>query len=254
MNSYTAQIEIIAPSDSQGVRHAANHARRCRTAGKAGWQELPSRKLLQLCLMKSEEGAWCEFVRRYQPLMASVIVKTLRRRIRPRPALVDDLVQETYLKLCADNSKALRAFDPRHDDALAGFLKVVASNVAQDYLRKSLCRKRGSGKGEDDLEQANPCKACVASSADSMEREIVLGQVERCLEKELSGPHLTRDCKIFWLYYRDGLTAKAISLRSDIGLSIKGIESTLMRLTQLVRTKLGRRQRDGRRSIRTTAA
>ena len=208
--------------------------------------------LLQLCL-QTDPAAWSEFVRRFQPVIASVVVKTLRRSARPNPNLVDDLVQETYLKLCANNFRALRRFTCRHDNAVAGFLKVVASNVTQDYLRGILSRKRGNGKGEDDLEKAVPRAESVLNSAAMMERELVMHQIQRCLKSQSSEPNFNRDYKIFWLYYQHGFTADAISQYPGIDLSVKGVESALFRLTELLRKKLRKPLRPEHLVVKTCA-
>ena len=204
-------------------------------------QELAPGKLLLQCLRSGEQGAWVEFVHRFQPLIASVITKTIRRCLNPAVSLVDDLVQETFLKLCLSNFKALRDFDCRHEHALAGFLKVVASTVAQDYLRGSLSQKRGSGKGEEDLEKATPTAHSVANSAAVMEQAIMFRQIERCLERQCSEPNFKRDRKIFSLYYRHGLTADAIARRPDIGLTEKGVESALFRTIKNLRAQVQNR-------------
>jgi RNA polymerase sigma-70 factor, ECF subfamily len=47
---------------------------------------------------------------------------------------------------------------------------------------------------------------------------------------------------IFWLYYRDGLTARAIAQLPGIRLSVKGVESTIHRLTRRVRLRLNHRR------------
>lgn len=253
MNPQSSRTRAFAPRRFHQSIRATHTVQRCHSVIKADWQSLSSLQLLQSCLTRYEESAWVEFVGRFQSLIAAVVMKTLRRCMNPNMGLVDDLVQETYLKLLANNFKALRQFDYRHEHALAGFLKVVASNVTQDYLRSSLCPKRGGGKGENDLEQAVLWTESRVNSAEQMEREITLHQVQQCLERELTEPNLTRDCRIFWLYYRDGLTAKAISRRAGIGLSIKGVESALFRLTHLVRTKLGQPGRNGRQPERRSA-
>ncbi|HLJ28932.1 MAG TPA: sigma-70 family RNA polymerase sigma factor [Candidatus Angelobacter sp.] len=206
-----------------------------------------------MCLTARQEGAWHEFVHRFQPLIAAVVVKTLRRCVHPTPNLVDDLVQETYLKLCVNDFRALRDFECRHEHALAGFLKTVASNVTQDYLRSALSIKRGSGKGEDNLDDAVPARNWLAGPVESMEREIVLRQVERCLERECAEPNFERDCKIFWLYYRNGLTAQDISRQPDVGLTVKGVESALFRLTQMLKVRLGG-SRARRQTVRMSVA
>jgi len=208
-------------------------------------QELAPGKLLLHCLRSGEQSAWFEFVHGFQPLIASVITKTIRRCLNPAVSLVDDLVQETFLKLCVSNFRALRDFDCRHEHALAGFLKVVASNVAQDYLRGSLSQKRGSGKGEEDLEKAIPTAHGVANSAAVMEQAIVFRQIERCLERHCFEPNSKRDRKIFLLHYRHGLTADAIACRPDIGLTVKGVESALFRIIKRLKAQLQNRPARG---------
>src|SRR5215469_14962191 len=237
MKLQTFHSRTHAVSSRHRFRRSAHDSRPCRMVVKIDQLELSSSKLLQLCLTSRAEAAWCEFVRRYQPLISSVIVKTLRRCVNPRPSLIDDLVQETYLKLCADDFKALRRFECRHENSLAGFLKVVASNVTQDYLRGSLSQKRGSGKGEDDIEKAIPTAHGVANSAAVMEQAIVFRQIERCLERHCFEPNSKRDRKIFLLHYRHGLTADAIACRPDIGLTVKGVESALFRIIKRLKAQ-----------------
>lgn len=212
-------------------------------------QKLSSQELVQLCLDSQDKAIWFEFVRRFQPLIAGVVLKSIRRWARPTPSLVDDLVQDTYLKLCANNFRALREFDCRHDHALYGFLKVVASNVVQDHFRRSKSPKRFSGRDDEDLESVRATPAAATHSSDDMDRAILLAEVARCLQSLPADDHLTRDCAIFWLYYRQGLTAKSISQLPGIGLSVKGVESTILRLTRLVRERMAaapRRKAAGR--------
>lgn len=253
LRTYQVDNWMASHVGSHSPQHVIAEQKRDMDKCSRGSDKVPgqadSAELLEFCLHFQQE-AWTEFVRRFQPLIASVIVKTLRRCVYPYRSLVDDLVQETYLKLCANNAKALREFDCRHKFALEGFLKVVASNVTQDYLRSSLCRKRGSGKGEDDLEPAKVRNECQSSSAESIEHEILLRQIQQCLQRECAAENLERDCRIFWLYYRCGLTARAISRRCDIGLSTKGVESALFRLTQVLKAKLGRPLSHKHRSTR----
>jgi hypothetical protein len=43
---------------------------------------------------------------------------------------------------------------------------------------------------------------------------------------------------IFWLYYREGLTAKAISELPSIRLGVKRVENTIGRLVHLLKAKM----------------
>lgn len=203
--------------------------------------KLEAQELLRLCLRSEDEVMWLEFARRFQPLIARVVVKSVRRWTNPTPSLIDDLVQDTYLKLCANNFRALRDFDCQHENALFGFLKVVASNVVQDHFRSSYSQKRGSGREEEDLDKIQAAAVPSTSAGATAERNILIAEIRQCLESQALEPNFARDSTIFWLYYQQGLTAKAISELPAIGLTVKGVESTLLRLTRLVREKMNAR-------------
>jgi RNA polymerase sigma-70 factor, ECF subfamily len=215
-------------------------------------RELPAQELLQLCLQSEDQAAWLEFVRRFQPLIAGVVIKSIRRWTNPTPDMVDDLVQDTYLKLCANNFRALREFESQHENALFGFLKVVASNVVQDYIRNKHSKKRNDGEEDEELDDQIQVAANARSSfSENADRNILIGEIGRCLEAHSAEPNFARDCTIFWLYYRQGLTAKAISELPTIGLTVKGVESTLLRLTRLVKEKMNERPVQSTASGRT---
>jgi RNA polymerase sigma-70 factor (ECF subfamily) len=196
-------------------------------------KDLSLDQLLQRCLLSADEETWTDFIRGSQPVIASVVIKTARRWTRPSSGLIDDLIQETYLKLCLNDFRALRLFGFRHENALFGFLKVVASNVVRDHFRETYTQKRGCGMLGCQLDCA-PSSALLNGTFEAVERAILLGTVDRCLENSKSA----RDRLIFWLYYRDGLTAKAISALPSIRLSVKGVESTISRLVRLIKLKL----------------
>ena len=196
--------------------------------------------LLRDCIQSGEQAAWLEFVSRFQPMLAGAVAKAARRWTTPAPALVDDLVQMTYLKLCANRCRALRELDCDHESSLYGFLKVVASHVVQDHFRSSSCQKRGKGRGEETMETSIGTADPIAPGAHDGEQRILMSQIQECLENYASGPNCERDFAIFWLYYRQGFTAKEISGLPEIGISTKGVESTLLRLTRLLRAKLNR--------------
>lgn len=203
-------------------------------------QQLDALQLVRFCLRSRDEAAWYEFVRRFQPLIASVVVKTLRRWTDPDPGLVDDLVQETYLRLCIEDFRPLRGFDFRHENSFLGFLKVIASNVVQDYFRNRYSQKRGSGKIDKDL---TPLAATVPARENFVEkahREILLHQFKKCLQRQSSDPHSGRNFAIFSLYFEQGFTAEAIARNPHIGLSTKGVESALLRVKRVLKASLGK--------------
>jgi RNA polymerase sigma-70 factor (ECF subfamily) len=196
-------------------------------------EEIPIRELLQLCLSTNAEGHWREFFRRIQPLIASVIINTVRRWKNPAPSLVDDLIQDTYIKLFANDKKALRSIKNEHENTIFGYLKVIASNVAKDHFRKP----------ENKADEIELSDAVVPPGPQDRERLEFLHkkeQVQEILEKLSSSETYQRDIAIFWFFYEQGYTAKEISLMPHLGLTIKGVEAVIFRLTQYVRERLRR--------------
>ena len=197
---------------------------------------LSAERLILACTQTGDAAAWGEFVRRFHRLIATVALRVARRWGDSSPQVVDDLIQETYLKLCAANFRILRSFKSQHPDAFYGYLKVVTANLVHDQFKAAHSGKRGSGTSEVAVDPQIASEG--GASAKSSERRILLQQVDALLSKLAAGRHLERDRRVFWLYYRVGLTANAIASLPAIGLSTKGVESTILRLTRLLRHEL----------------
>jgi RNA polymerase sigma-70 factor (ECF subfamily) len=73
---------------------------------------------------------------------------------------------------------------------------------------------------------------------DAMEREVLLKEVDHVLENCTVGPDQERDRIIFWLYYQQGMSANAIAGLPTVGLTAKGVESAIFRLSRLVREQV----------------
>ena len=204
------------------------------------YASLSSEDLIVACAKGSDSAAWREFVRRFQPLIARVVLRVACQWGEPGSQVVDDLVQETYLKLCADGLRVLQSFKSAHKDAIYGYIKVLTANLTHDYFKVANSQKRGRGMVSVSLDEQKPGQAIelMPSSQETFERQVLVGQIDLCLRRITSGPVAERDRRIFWLYYRVGLTASAIADFPNIGLSIKGVESTVLRLTRQVRHRL----------------
>jgi hypothetical protein len=66
----------------------------------------------------------------------------------------------------------------------------------------------------------------------------LINEVRSHLEFCIEGRDKDRNRRIFWLYYRAGLSAAAISVLPGIGLSTKGVESLILRMTREVRERM----------------
>jgi RNA polymerase sigma-70 factor (ECF subfamily) len=203
--------------------------------------------LAKACAHSSDAVEWEEFLRRCAPLASLVALRVSRLWMNvSSPATVDDIVQEVFLKLCERERRILREFEPRGEDSFLGLLRIVSASVANDYFRRMSSRKRG-GKvvtmplGEDAASQLGS----GASQAAQMRRSVLLAELDRMLR---SAPDTIgeRDRALFWLYYLHGLTAEEIARLPVAGLTAKGVESALRRVTGWLRKKIERRRPEDR--------
>jgi RNA polymerase sigma factor (sigma-70 family) len=174
----------------------------------------------------------------HRPISLSII-RTAYQWGEVPEQVVDDLVQETYLKLCANKCRQLLEFAAQHPEAVLGYVKAIAVNAAHDHFKSLHSQKRGSGEVSQLMEDVDPeAGTSGPGGQEAMEREVLISEINQCVESYSLGPDHERDCTIFWLYYQQGMSAKDIAALPTIGLSAKGVESAIFRLTRLVRQQL----------------
>lgn len=95
-------------------------------------------ELLKGCI-SNDKGKWDLFVKKYSKLIYHTIYKTLRVNDKPTPPDdVNDLFQEVFASLCADNCKKLRMFDPgKGCSSLASWLRMITVRMTIDHLRQN---------------------------------------------------------------------------------------------------------------------
>jgi RNA polymerase sigma-70 factor (ECF subfamily) len=203
------------------------------------YASMSAEELIRACAESNDDAAWDEFVSRFQRAISISIIRVAYRWGQPARQIVDDLVQETYLKLCADKCHRLLEFAVRRPEEVTGYIKTTAINVAHDYFKSAYSQKRGAGRSGESLSDAE-FKGAIESPTgpETLERQILLKQIDRCLDACSVGADQERDRLIFWLHYQQGMSAKAIAGLPAIGLTAKGVESAISRLTRAVRGHL----------------
>jgi RNA polymerase sigma-70 factor, ECF subfamily len=197
-----------------------------RRAIVMNYSELNSQELISRCVSSREPEAWEEFVKRFQPLIAGVVARAAMRWTQISAALIDDLIQETYLKLCTEEFRRLRDFESHHEGAIYGFLKTVAYNVTMDYFKVHHASKRGANLASD----ADFDTTLEATGRESLaDEQILVHEIEALLVRISKNE---RDRSIFLLYYRHGFSAKTIAGIPGIELTQKGVESCLLRIVK----------------------
>ncbi len=188
---------------------------------------MPTPALVRLCADSDDPRIWEEFICRFHPVIAATALRVCRQWGEYSTQVADDLVQEIYLKLCAQGRRLLRDFHPEHPDSFCGYLKVLTANHTQDHFKALYSGKRGAGKVAESLDSAD---AVTEKRPSQVERVILLREIETCLAQVAPGNDGRRDRMIFWLYYRQGLTAQQIASLPALGLTTKGVESVILRL------------------------
>jgi RNA polymerase sigma factor (sigma-70 family) len=81
-------------------------------------------------LIGGDKTAWDAFVRRYAGLIIAAV-----RGVAPTPSDTEDLTQEVFVRLCKDNFRLLRTYDPARA-GLSTWITIVARSTARDALRR----------------------------------------------------------------------------------------------------------------------
>ena len=150
--------------------------------------EFSSEELVKACVGSKDASAWTEFIRRFHVVIAAAVLRTASRWGETAPWQLDDLIQDTYLKLCENDSRLLRSFEPRQEDSIYGYLKVVAANVVHDHFKSALAAKRGAMQTEALTEPAQiPVTASDDDGFESVSRRIQLEQINKVLRQVTAG-------------------------------------------------------------------
>jgi RNA polymerase sigma-70 factor (ECF subfamily) len=202
--------------------------------------------LAKACACSSDAREWEEFLRRARPVIAVAALRVCRLWMgSASPAMVDDIVQEVFLRLCEQERIILRKFEPRGVDSILGLLRIVSISTANDYFRRVCSAKRGGKEVTVSIEDDSaPSREASTLQTGQMQQSVLLAQLDRIL---ISDPEAIgeRDRSIFWFYYLQGFTAEEIAGIAGVGLSAKGVESALRRVANWLRGKLKERHGEG---------
>jgi len=206
----------------------------------------PVNELARACAQSADTGEWAEFLGRCAPVaaLAASRVARLWQGGSPTPTIVDDIVQEVFLKLCEQERRILREFRPRGEDSFLALLRVISASVANDYFRRHYSEKRGGKVVTMVLDEEPMTVVPLAGSKGSdIQRAVLFAELDHKL-RDAPGATAARDRIIFWLYYLQGLTAEEIADLPGSELSSKGVESALRRITMWLRKQMVPRKPD----------
>jgi len=81
-------------------------------------------------LLAGDKASWDAFVRRYAGLIVAAV-----RNLAATSTDIEDLTQEVFVRLCKDDYRLLRSYDPARA-GLSTWITIVARSTARDSLRR----------------------------------------------------------------------------------------------------------------------
>ena len=210
-----------------------------KTPRTTRYSSLSLQEVICLCAGPRDDEAWEEFVSRVGKPISLTVMRTASLWGAPSRSLVEDLTQVTYLKLWEDGRHLLRDFAIQHPEAILGYIKKTAANATHDYFKHGHSQSSGGAKphlstSDVDLEAGKE----VHGSQEKIAFGVFLNEIDDHLKRSLTGPDPERDCMIFWLYFRQGMSTKEIASMPTIGLSTKGVGSVIERLKHCIREQI----------------
>ena len=203
------------------------------------YSSLSLKDVVCLCAGPRDDEAWEEFVSRVGKPISLTIMRMAFLWEEPSRSLVEDLSQATYLKLWEDGCRHLRDFAIQHPEAVLGYLKITAANVAHDYFRHINSQSSGGDKPHVSTSDVDPEAGNeVFGSQGRIFFEIFLKEIDEHLKHCLTGPDKERDRMIFWLYFRQGMSTKEIASLPTIELTADGVGSVIERLKHCIRERI----------------
>src|SRR5579864_4585483 len=203
------------------------------------YSSLSLKDVVCLCAGPCDDAAWEEFVLRVGKPISLTIMRTASLWGEPSRALVEDLVQATYLKLWEDGCRLLRDFAVLHPEAILGYLKKVASNATHDYFKHGHSQSSGGDEPHVSTSEVDPEAGVeVHGSEERIAFQLFLSEIDEHLRHCLSGPDRERDRTIFWLYFRQGMSTREIASLPRTGLGTKGVGSVIERMKHSIRNQI----------------
>ena len=195
------------------------------------YSSLSLKELVCLCAGPRDDDAWEEFVSRVQKPIALTIMRTACLWGERSRSVVEDLVQETYVKLWKDGCRHLRDFAIKNpdDDAVLRYIRKIAANATHDYFRQ---------RPHVPTIPIGPEMEQKADKNQESECQLLVKEIDEHLKHCLIGPDPDRDRMIFWLYFQHGMSTKEIAPLPTIGLGAKGVGSVIERSKRCLRERI----------------
>jgi len=200
-------------------------ARRPPATTPADWTE---RQLLRRVL-RSEERAWAEMLRRYRALIYRCITKVIGKY---GPSMtnadVDEIFAEVLLNLLRDDMRKLRLYNPARGTKLSSWIGMISINSTYDFLR-------GVGRRPvlDRLDGAPD----PHGESDRTPLDMLIEKERWSALNVILADFSDKDRRFLALYYAQGLEPEAVA--SQMSISLKTVYSKKHKIRAHLRRCIG---------------
>jgi RNA polymerase sigma factor (sigma-70 family) len=195
-------------------------------------------ELFALCASNNAR-AWEEFFCRFHRLVAFYALRETRN-FDLKESGVDEIVQEFFVRILSNDSRALRNFQGNTEAELNNYLSKIVHNIVLDLSRRE--KQNGVDKvislddvpsGKDNVPFEQSLEAGDESSPDwILKSKFSPQQIQELLKSVLFGNNASRDAIVFYLFVVVGLSAREISQMPAISLSTTNTETIILRTRQ----------------------
>jgi RNA polymerase sigma factor (sigma-70 family) len=194
----------------------------------------PKRLIHFIVQHPDDQKAWNEFFRRYHQHIGQTVYKAVRRYGHSDGvAIVEDLVQEVYKKLVAENCRALRVFKSEAENGIFKYLQIIAIRIVLNEITRNKAQKiiPLSKKSED----SEIDKLLPPDWRDKTRYDDLVAEIETCLEKILQGRrHANRDRLIIRYYLFDELKPDEIVSITPLETPSAPVDLSLKRVSNII--------------------
>lgn len=205
-------------------------------------------ELIKVCGSADDQSNWIEFVRHFHRRILAYILRERRAfgMQTDEANAVSDLSQEVYVRLLANDRRALKEFQGTTDIAAYAYIGCIVRSVVSDHLRRESRQKRSVPlvSLDEELEReglslAYLLKAGDETLPDEMTDEKHLPQRLRgLLSRALEGKNAVRDSLIFQMHVLNGLTAREIADLPTLNITQANVEIIIRRTREKLRELL----------------
>ncbi len=207
---------------------------------------LPLPELIRSCCENNNHAAWREFVTRVHQRIYVFILrdKKLRGLTNIDRSVTYDLIQEVYIRLLANDKRALRDLQGTTERDVLAFLACVTRTTVSDYIRhvSSLKRAMPLVSLEQDLGLAKGKSMEIADKENLPDQVLdthkAKEELYELLLKTLKGTNAKRDAVIFLLHVFDDLSAREIVSLPAFNMTLPNVDKIIYRIREHLRSLL----------------